>query len=51
MNCTNCGHPCHCGHPCMQTYKDGDNRDVEIKCCDHCSHDDTIGSDYWENGY
>ena len=50
MNCTNCGHPCHCGYPCMQTYKDGDNCDIEIECCKTCSHNDTLTSE-WENAY
>jgi len=38
-NCQNCGHVCHCGTDCMQTHKDGDGKDVEIKCCTHCSHE------------
>ncbi len=35
-NCSNCGHMPHCGEKCMQTYKDGDGKDVTIECCKEC---------------
>ena len=38
-NCQNCGHKCHCGEKCMQTYKDGDGKDVKL-CCKECNCDE-----------
>ncbi len=35
-HCSNCGHLSHCGEKCMQTYKDGDQKDVTIECCKEC---------------
>ena len=35
-DCSNCGHMPHCGEKCMQTYKDGDGKDVTIECCKEC---------------
>ena len=27
-HCSNCGHLSHCNEKCLQTYKDGDNKDI-----------------------
>ena len=37
MACNNCGHDRHCGETCTQTYKDGDNKDILVLCCNSCS--------------
>ena len=29
-NCSNCGHLSHCDEKCLQTYKDGDQKDVQL---------------------
>ena len=38
-DCSNCGHLPHCGEKCMQTYKDGDGKDILVLCCNHCRHE------------
>ena len=35
-NCKNCGHLSHCNEKCLQTYKDGDNKNIQIECCKQC---------------
>ena len=40
MSCSNCGHKKHCGETCTQTYKDGDNKDILILCCNSCRCED-----------
>jgi len=38
-NCQNCGHDCHCGNSCIQQHTDGDNKKVEVVCCNQCRHE------------
>ncbi len=34
--CQNCGHESHCGTQLFKDFKDGENKIINIKVCEHC---------------
>jgi len=34
--CKNCGHESHCGNALTRDEKDGDNKIINIRVCEHC---------------